>query len=58
VRKTFIGAKPIGIGLAARPLDSSQVDRSNGAGVSNPRARQRALAIGIADGAGHGEPLA
>jgi len=30
----------------------------NGAGVANPRARQRALAIGIADGRGEGEPLA
>jgi GTPase len=30
----------------------------NGAGVSNPRARQRALAIGIADGRSEGEPLA
>jgi GTPase len=31
---------------------------ANGAGVSNPRARQRALAIGIADGGGDGDPLA
>jgi GTPase len=31
---------------------------ANGAGVSNPRARQRALAIGIDDGRGAGEPLA
>jgi len=32
---------------------------SNGAGVANPRARQRALAIGIVDGREHGEePLA
>jgi GTP-binding protein HflX len=30
----------------------------NGAGVSNPRARQRALAIGVADGREDGEPLA
>jgi len=30
----------------------------NGAGVSNPRARQRALAIGIVDGREPGEPLA
>jgi GTPase len=30
----------------------------NGAGVSNPRARQRALAIGIVDGRERGEPLA
>jgi GTP-binding protein HflX len=31
---------------------------SDGAGVSNPRARQRALAIGIVDGSEGGEPLA
>jgi GTPase len=31
---------------------------ANGAGVSNRRARQRALAIGIADGREEGEPLA
>jgi GTP-binding protein HflX len=31
---------------------------ANGAGVSNPRARQRALAIGIADGSEDGDPLA
>jgi GTP-binding protein HflX len=31
---------------------------SNGAGVSNRRARQRALAIGIVDGRTEGEPLA
>jgi GTPase len=31
---------------------------ANGAGVSNPRARQRAVAIGIADGEVDGEPLA
>jgi GTP-binding protein HflX len=31
---------------------------SNGAGVTNPRARQRALAIGILDGREEGEPLA
>jgi GTPase len=30
---------------------------ANGAGVSNPRARQRALAIGISDGGGDGDPL-
>jgi GTP-binding protein HflX len=30
----------------------------NGAGVTNPRARQRALAIGIVDGREEGEPLA
>jgi GTPase len=32
--------------------------RVDGAGVSNPRARQRALAIGIVDGREPGEPLA
>ncbi|HVD87110.1 MAG TPA: GTPase HflX [Solirubrobacterales bacterium] len=31
---------------------------SNGAGVSNPRARQRAVAIGIVDGREEGDPLA
>jgi GTPase len=31
---------------------------ANGAGVSNRRARQRALAIGVADGREEGEPLA
>jgi GTPase len=31
---------------------------ANGAGVSNPRARQRALAIGISDGSEDGDPLA
>jgi GTP-binding protein HflX len=31
---------------------------ADGAGVANPRARQRALAIGIVDGSEHGEPLA
>ncbi len=31
---------------------------ADGAGVSNPRARQRALAIGIADGGVDGDPLA
>ena len=31
---------------------------ANGAGVSNPRARQRALAIGIVDGREDGDPLA
>jgi GTPase len=31
---------------------------AGGAGVSNPRARQRALAIGIVDGSEQGEPLA
>jgi len=33
-------------------------DGEDGAGVSNPRARQRALAIGIIDGREPGEPLA
>ena len=33
-------------------------ESGNGAGVVNPRARQRALAIGIIDGSEHGEPLA
>ena len=32
--------------------------RGNGAGVTNPRARQRALAIGIVSGEEEGEPLA
>jgi len=32
--------------------------RGNGAGVANPRARQRALAIGIVDGREEGDPLA
>ena len=31
---------------------------AGGAGVSNPRAKQRALAIGITSGKEHGEPLA
>ena len=31
---------------------------AGGAGVSNPRARQRALAIGIVDGSERDEPLA
>ncbi|HET9591735.1 MAG TPA: GTPase HflX, partial [Solirubrobacterales bacterium] len=31
---------------------------ANGAGVSNPRARQRAMAIGVIDGREDGEPLA
>jgi GTPase len=33
-------------------------EHGNGAGVSNPRARQRALAIGIVDGREEGDPLA
>jgi len=32
--------------------------RGNGAGLANPRARQRALAIGIVDGREEGDPLA
>jgi GTP-binding protein HflX len=31
---------------------------ANGAGISNPRARQRALAIGVVDGGGDADPLA
>jgi GTPase len=38
--------------------DSPTHNGANGAGVSNPRARQRALAIGIVDGREHGDPLA
>ncbi len=33
-------------------------ERGNGAGVTNPRARQRALAIGIVDGSENGDALA
>ncbi|MGV1050125.1 MAG: GTPase HflX [Solirubrobacterales bacterium] len=33
-------------------------EHGNGAGVTNPRARQRALAIGIVDGREQGDPLA
>jgi GTPase len=33
-------------------------EHGNGAGVANPRARQRALAIGIVDGREDGDPLA
>jgi GTP-binding protein HflX len=33
-------------------------EHGDGAGVTNPRARQRALAIGIVDGSENGEPLA
>jgi GTP-binding protein HflX len=62
VTKTFIGG--------AYPAQSEEVQRSrngraaqtrygaNGAGIANPRARQRALAIGISDGQADGEPLA
>jgi GTP-binding protein HflX len=35
-----------------------RVDGVDGAGVSNPRARQRALAIGVVDGREQGDPLA
>ena len=63
VTKTFTARKPIRpgrlptISLSAtfekRPqdADAQRRDGVNGAGVSNPRARQRALAIGIVDGA-------
>ena len=70
VTKTFTAAQPTqrpgnrgaynqaewidpGTGAASRRRYAA-----NGAGVSNRRARQRALAIGIADGAGGGDPLA
>jgi len=36
----------------------SRAEANGGAGVSNPRARQRALAIGIVDGREQGDPLA
>jgi GTP-binding protein HflX len=39
-----------------RKLESSY--GTNGAGVANPRARQRALAIGVTDGREDGDPLA
>src|SRR6476646_5757049 len=72
VMNTFIGANPIGIGRPAsrRGLESRGVDRSrngratqtryaaDGAGVSNPRARQRAMAIGTAPAGSAEEPLA
>ncbi len=38
--------------------DTQTRNGAGGAGVSNPRARQRALAIGIVDGRERGEPLA
>ena len=41
-----------------RKTQTDRAGSSNGAGVSNPRARQRALAIGIVDGRTEGEPLA
>jgi GTPase len=65
--KTFTVASLSGQGSA---LQSEQVERSrngrkaetrhrtNGAGASNPRARQRALAIGITSGREEGDPLA
>jgi GTP-binding protein HflX len=43
-------------GRAAQTRYAAESD--NGAGVSNPRARQRALAIGIVDGRDDGDPLA
>src|SRR6185295_7272522 len=68
VTKTFTPGS-----LAGQPvsyLQSKEMQRSrngrttqtsygaNGAGVTNPRARQRALAIGISNGKDEGEPLA
>jgi GTP-binding protein HflX len=54
-----------GVGLQSKEMQRSrngrQVETRNGmggAGVSNPRARQRALAIGITDGREEGDPLA
>jgi len=41
-----------------RQTPTRDAGSSNGAGVSNRRARQRALAIGIVDGRTEGEPLA
>jgi GTP-binding protein HflX len=69
VTKTLMAAKPIQ-GHPGDDLQSNRVDRSRngrraqtryaagGAGVTNPRARQRALAIGIVDGREDGDPLA
>jgi GTP-binding protein HflX len=57
VMNTFIGAKPIGIGRTAR-RSGLELRRVNGAGVSNPRARQRAMAIGTAPAGSGEEPLA
>ena len=44
--------------IEKRPQRRRRTTRADGAGVSNPRARQRALAIGIVDGREEGEPLA
>ena len=44
--------------MAARRRRATAADGEDGAGISNPRARQRALAIGIVDGREPGEPLA
>ncbi|HEU4706701.1 MAG TPA: GTPase HflX [Solirubrobacterales bacterium] len=41
-----------------RTTETRYAASSNGAGVSNPRARQRAMAIGVVDGREDGEPLA
>jgi GTP-binding protein HflX len=41
-----------------RQTETRYAGGSNGAGVSNRRARQRALAIGVVDGRTEGEPLA
>jgi GTP-binding protein HflX len=41
-----------------RTTETRYAASANGAGVSNPRARQRALAIGIVDGRSDGDPLA
>ncbi|MGN6257745.1 MAG: GTPase HflX [Solirubrobacterales bacterium] len=41
-----------------RTTETRYAASSNGAGVSNPRARQRAMAIGIVDGREDGDPLA
>ena len=40
-----------------RQSETRDAGSSNGAGVSNRRARQRALAIGVVDGRAEGEPL-
>jgi GTPase len=41
-----------------RQTETRYAGSLNGAGVSNPRARQRAMAIGIVDGSEEGDPLA
>ncbi|HEX8051012.1 MAG TPA: GTPase HflX, partial [Solirubrobacterales bacterium] len=41
-----------------RTTETRYAASSNGAGVSNPRARQRAMAIGVVDGREEGDPLA